>query len=49
MLRTMGWVGHLEKSAGGLDAVAVGQAEGVEDQAALLSVAGPEVPQPGIC
>lgn len=32
--------GHLEKSAGGLDAV-VGQAEGMEDQAALLSVAGP--------
>lgn len=30
-------VDYLEKSAGGLDAVVVGQAEGMEDQAALLA------------
>lgn len=41
--------GHLEKSAGGLDAVAVGQAEGIEDEAALLRVAGPKVLQQGMC
>lgn len=36
----------MEKPAGRLDAVAVGQAEGMEDQAALLSVAGPAGPLP---
>lgn len=34
-------VGHLEKSAEGLEAV--GQAEEMEDRAVLLSIAGPEV------
>lgn len=36
-------VGHLEKSAEGLKAIAGGQAEEMEDQTVLLNMAGAEV------